>query len=220
MQTRPPVGFIVEGHGEHNCYPSLFCKINNSSGFKVPVINAGGCGSIVKRLPQQLNDLLTVDSPEHVIVTVDLKDVLSQNLAQSEEQLIQILETEIAKWRAEASTDTRLHPLPKKIVCLAQVLKFESWILADTQGLKTASIIKTTAEDLTDAEAIAEPVAWLKKNMVSVNDIKNPKFAKTVIAALDPREMRHHSKSFGKFYTHCCELYEAWLKSSGMEEAA
>ncbi len=34
--ARPPIGFIVEGHGEYNCYPSLVQRIVGAKGFHIP----------------------------------------------------------------------------------------------------------------------------------------------------------------------------------------
>lgn len=211
MSNRPPIGFIVEGHGEYNCYPSLFCKISNASGFKIPIVNAGGCGGIIKHLGEQLDNLLMTDSPESVIVTVDLKDAIHQGFAENHAKLIQLLELSIAKWQECAANDPRLQPLPNRICCVIQVRKFESWLIADIEGLKNADLIRPDLDQMTDAEAILEPTAWLKDALKCESNLKSPQFAKKVVAALTPDIMKNHSQSFSIFHTECQALYEEWL---------
>lgn len=210
MKLRPPVGFIVEGHGEYNCYPSLFCKISNCNGFKIPILNAGGCGSIIKRLDEQLNDFLQAESPESIIITVDLKDALHQRLAKDCEDLMEKLSESISKWRISAENDSRLHPLPNHIACIIQVRKFESWVISDTEGLKRADLVHANAEQILDVESICEPTNWLRSILKGQNNIKSPQFAKKLVSALDPLVMKQHSQSFEKFYLECQSIYIDW----------
>jgi len=75
LPNRPPIGFIVEGHGEYNCYPSLVSRIVDGDGFKIPRVNAMGCGNIVRHLDRQLRPLVLADHPYRVIVTLDLSSL-------------------------------------------------------------------------------------------------------------------------------------------------
>lgn len=210
MSNRPPIGFIVEGHGEYNCYPSLFCKISDGSGFKIPIVNAGGCGGILKHLGEQLSNLLMTDSPESVIITVDQKDALHQGFAEDHDDLIQKLKQAIEKWQQSAATDPRLQPLPTRICCVIQVQKFESWLIADVEGLKAAELIRSDITQMPNAEAIPEPTAWLKDALKYEANLKSPHFAKKVVAALTPAVMKNHSQSFSVFYTECQTSYAEW----------
>lgn len=213
MTDRPPIGFIVEGHGEYNCYPSLFCRITNANGLHIPRINAGGCGSIVKRIKEQLTDLFIAESPLSVIITVDLEDVLKQGLAATCVDLLQDLNNAIDEWKLYAEADTRLHPLPDRIVCVVQIKKFESWLISDLDGLKVSNLIATHIESIEDAEQIASPCEWLKENLLVDGCVKSPNIAKTVISSLNPDSMRTHSKSFDKFYRESVSAYEKWVSS-------
>lgn len=210
MSNRPPIGFIVEGHGEYNCYPSLFCKISNSSGFKIPIVNAGGCGGILKHLGEQLSNLLMTDSPESVIITVDLKDAIHQGFAVDHADIIHKLRQAVEKWQESAATDERLQPLPSRICCVIQVRKFESWLIADVEGLKSAELIRSDISQMPDAEAIPEPTAWLKDALKCEANLKSPHFARKVVAALTPAIMKNHSQSFSVFHEECQASYAAW----------
>ena len=210
MSNRPPIGFIVEGHGEYNCYPSLFSKISNASGLKIPIVNAGGCGTIIRHLDEQLNNLLITDSPESVIVTVDLKDALHQGLAESHDDLLRLLSLAIEKWQESASTDPRLQPLPIRICCVVQVRKFESWLIADVEGLKNAELVRADVTQMPNTEAITEPTTWLKDALKCEANLKSPQFAKKLVTALNPTVMRAHSQSFSKFHSECDSMYKEW----------
>ena len=208
--VNPPIGFIIEGHGEFNCYPSLLCRIVGQSGFKVPRVNAGGCGSVVRILAEHLNDLLLVDNPRHIVVTVDLIDILRQGLAESHDDLIAKLNEQASRWREVAIGDPRLQPLPEQIHCLAQVQKFESWLIADVEGLKTAELVHAHIQQVEDAEVIQDPSGWLKRALVSDSSVKSPNFAKTVVSALDPERMKLRSASFSRFHDTCKSAHSSW----------
>lgn len=209
--NRPPVGFIVEGDGEYNCYPSLFCRIVNVNGINVPIVNAGGCGSIVKRIKEQLTDLFLIDSPLNVVVTVDLDDVLRQRLATTCVDLLERLNSQIEEWLARAETDDRLHPLPKKIICIVQIRKFESWLISDVEGLKSKNLVKSDICDISDSQCITGPGRWLTKNLLIDGCSKSPTVAKKLISAQSPERMRLHNRSFDKFYREITTFYNDWM---------
>lgn len=210
--NRPPIGFIVEGHGEYNSYPSLFCKINNISGVKIPVVNAGGCGSIIRNIDEQLTSLMMTDSPENVIVTVDLKDAIYQGFAKDKNELVALISDNISAWKEKAGVDGRLEPLPDNIVFVVQVRKFESWIISDVEGLKKAEIVRSDVSQPLNAEDIIEPTKWLKDSLKIDVNIKSPIFAKKVVAALNPSVMVQHSQSFMQFYNECKLMAERWMR--------
>ena len=205
-----PIGFIVEGHGEHNCYASLFCRIVDSNGFKVPIVNAGGCGGIVRRIKEQLNDLLLADKPLTVIITVDLCDVLDQRLASSHEEMIENINIQIEEWLVQAQTNTRLHPLPVRIKCVAQIRKFESWLISDVNGLKLANLVLESALQIEDTASFLKPDSWLQTNLLVSGCVKEPYIAKKIISAIRPSAMRLNNSSFNEFYDECVNAYGRW----------
>ncbi|MEW8221952.1 MAG: DUF4276 family protein [Candidatus Thiodiazotropha taylori] len=212
MSYKSPIGYIVEGHGEYNCYPSLLSRIVESTGFKIPRVNAGGCGNVIRNLDEQLSDLLLVESPHTVIITVDLIDAIRQNLAENMDELVQILSEQIDKWLNNAQDNERLHPLPRNIIIVIQVVKFESWLISDIEGLIKEGLVAKTTDTIDDSEAISSPDKWLTSNLSISGDIKNPDIAKTIVSALDPNIMRLHSKSFDRFFRKSTSAYNSWLK--------
>lgn len=206
---RPPVGFIVEGLGEYHCYPSLFNRVNNITGCLVPTTYTGGCGTLFKRLPEYLTDLCRTKLPQNVIVTVDLVDLLNQELANSCRDAIDKLNTEIQTWRESAATDTRLTFLPDQIVVVLQIQKFESWLISDTEGLKLQELVDPETDIVTDSDSVRNPQKWLDDNLVDPGSAKSPKFAKKIVSAIRPSQMRENSSSFDKFFRECTRLYNS-----------
>lgn len=203
---RPPVGFVVEGHGEYHCYPSLFSKSIGKSGMFVPRINAGSCGTLIKHLQEQITDLVKTYFPINIVVTVDLIDALEQNLAKSESDLIDRLNAECDEWLKSAKNDGRIKHLPEKIVCIPQILKFESWLVADLEGLHEAGLLKERFDEFSDTETIKRPDTWLKENVLISGNIKSPRNAKTIVSAIRPVFMKERNSSFNAFYVVCNEL--------------
>lgn len=213
MAYRAAIGFIVEGHGEFNCYPSLYCNAVHAPGLNVPRINASGCGDVVRNVREHLTDMCRTFSPYKVIVTVDFVDVIKQNLAADCADLVAILNAQINGWSEDAANDGRIAQLPMEIVAVIQVRKFESWLIADTQGLIDAGLVDPSTRLISDAEAIDEPVKWIRENVNLSGDVKSPQFAKVITSALNPSRMINASHSFDKFYRECCAGYEAWAQS-------
>lgn len=211
--ARSAVGFVVEGHGEYNCYPSLFCRAVNAPGLNVPRINASGCGGVVKNLPEHLTDMCRLYAPNTIIVTVDLVDVIDQGLAQDCADLVRLLCSHIEDWRETAVTDARIETLPQVVTPVVQIRKFETWLLADVDGLKAAGLISQDVEIVNDAEAVNDPVTWIRKNVNIPGDVKSPRFAREVTSALRPDHMRNASRSFDKFYRECNAGYTCWVDS-------
>lgn len=214
--SRPPIGFIVEGDGEFNCYPSLLCRMVNTK-FHVPIVNASGCGNIVKNLDEQLNSLLIAWNPINVIVTVDLIDVLKQNLATSPENLNFILTTSIKEWQVKAQNNNRFSSLPENIFPIAQVRKFESWLISDIDGLRQNNLMKNQSIQVLNAEEIEYPNEWIEENLLINGTVKKPKIAKQIISSLDPQKMRLHSQSFDEFYKATTQAYSDWIQQVSVE---
>lgn len=208
--NRPPIGYIVEGDGEYNCYPSLFCRIVEIKTAQIPIVNAGGCGTIIRRIDEQLNDLLVSSKPLSIIITVDLEDVLQQKLANSLSDLTNRLQESINSWKVSANYNSRIKPLPTHIKTIIQIKKFESWLISDIEGLKNEGlIVKNKVSNIDNADIYPKPSEWIKTNLAI--DVKKPKNAKKVISALRPDIMRIHSQSFNNFYEESKNAYNHWL---------
>jgi len=213
LVSRPPIGFIVEGHGEYNCYPSLVCRIVQGSGFSVPRVNAGGYGRITRHLPDQLRDLVLAHHPYHVIITLDLKDVLDAGLYGSCGELRTDLEHQAREWLASSHEAPRLQPLPERISVVIQVQKFESWMIADIGGLRQAGYLGVEeAQPVNVDDHVTDPTSWLRARMLPGLNHKDPRCAKKVISCLDPRVIRVNSRSFDKFYREVLSSYAGWFQ--------
>lgn len=218
MITRPPVGFIVEGDGEYNCYPSLFCRIVNITKVSIPIVNAGGCGSLIMNLEEQLNSLMEAHDPLSVIITVDHEDAIKQKLANSTQELLIKLDQSIQEWKSKANKNERFHTVPEQIVSVLQIRKFESWMISDLDGLEKSGLLRKNITKITDADGIERPSDWIKKNVLITGSVKKPITAKKVITALDPQRMRLHSHSFNKFYQESVNAYSRWEERISQQE--
>ena len=213
LVARPPIGFIVEGHGEYNCYPSLVQQIVGNKGFHIPRVNAGGVGSLVRNIRKYLRMLVLTHHPFHIIITVDLKDTIKQKLAPSCEQLRTDLSKQVKNWlENEAQYDARLQPLPERITVVIQIQTFETWLIADVVSLVKAGYIKKGTKQPSNVdEQVTKPAQWLRKR--SKQDIKNPKYAKAMASQLDPKVMRLNSHSFDKFFREVERSYLSWIEA-------
>lgn len=216
---RPPLGFVVEGYGEFNCYPSLVCRIVNSSGFKVPCVNAGGFGGIWATLGEQLSALVLAHHPVHIVVTVDLIDLVKEQLVQDCPALLAKMRNDVAQWLAgPAQLDGRLLPLPDRISCVIQVQKFESWFAADVAGLDAEGHLRAPArEQLEDVDnSVLDPASWLRDALLPGISLKNPKQARKLVSAIRPGEMRRHSRSFDRFAREVELGFNDWRSRCGI----
>jgi len=215
--NRPPIGFIVEGHGEYNCYPSLVCRVVNSTGFPVPRLNAGGYGKITSHLADQLRDLVLTHHPYHVIITLDLREVLAGGLYSSCAELRADLEHQAAHWLASSQVQPRLHPLPERIIAVIQVQSFESWMIADIGGLRESGYLAVDeCQPENVDEEVSNPASWLHRRRLPGRNHKNPMCARAIISCLDPSVVRSNSRSFDKFCREVLLSYSAWCRECGM----
>lgn len=211
---RPPIGFVVEGRGEYNCYPSLVCRVVGASGFKVPRVNAGGYGNIVRHLRDQLDVLTLAHHPFHIIVTMDLRDILDDGLYTDCAQLCDDLQKQARDWLRDARDDTRLHPLPGLVSIVVQVPKFESWMAADIPGLVASGYLQSEPPQCSNVDdEIRDPATWLSRHVTPGRSLKNPRSAKCVVSRLSPTIMREHSRSFDKFCREVESAYDCWSQA-------
>jgi len=210
---RPPLGFVVEGHGEFHCYPSLFCRVVGLCGpILIPRVNAGSCGALVTRLKEQLTALNLVHKPLEVIITVDLADVLKQGIYLDCGSLCEALHQQTSEWLVEAASDRRLSPLPQRITTVIQIPKFESWLIADVNSLIKAGYLRHNTTQIENSDDTDRPEQFLGENLTSKSRLKNPIFAKKLVSKLNPVVMRKHSRSFDKFFRETTRAYSAWLE--------
>jgi Domain of unknown function (DUF4276) len=209
---RPSLGCVVEGHGELECYRSLYSKIIESQCGHIPIVNASGFGGIFSNLRDHLTDLHKTHKPCTIIVTVDSIDILNARQANSIDEIYEKLNAIAQDWLAAGASDARLLPLPESIKCILQIKKFESWLISDIGGLKDAKLIVVECEDIEDTQAFEKPSEWLKKNLSCGGSVKNPAIAKKVVAALRPHEMIKRNASFNEFYLECVEAHKRWLQ--------
>lgn len=208
--SRPPLGFVVEGAGEHGCYPSIVSRIVNASNFDIPIVNAGGYGGIIRNIQEQLTSLVRLKKPYHIIVTVDLKDVIDAGFYSTCADLLLDLNGKIDDWFRSAQDDTRLQSLPERISVVIQVLKFESWFAADVAGLKTAGYVQSDVDQPDNTDKLRNPDQWLKDRIIGTKSVKNQRHARLMVSSINPETMRDYSPSFDKFYREVQSSFTSW----------
>lgn len=212
---RPPIGFIVEGHNEYASYPSIVSKIISTSGFQIPIVNAGGCGGVIRNLPYHLTDLVITYHPYEILVTVDLIDVIEQDLFDNCEDLIIGLDEIASTWLTSAQPDERFHPRPESVGFVIQVPQFESWIIADFETLVESGIIDPIEENFGDVDSeIRHPSKWLSDRLIPKHRFKNPRVTNSILRGNDIDRMRSNSRSFAKFHKEVMASYYRWLDAS------
>jgi hypothetical protein len=218
---RPPVGFVVEGYGEFYSYPSLVCRVLDVNGIKVPCSKApSGCGQVFDNLIVELENLVKVDHPYAVIVTVDYVDL--RNRVNNCREAVEHLQTTANDWLNRMRTQGRFLPLPEHIRVVLQMKKFESWLASDEQGLAdsglliegyTPKIYKNTDDD------IGNPYPHLK-TILSNLDPKKPRDAKKIVTALNVGKVEAQSRSFRKFAQEVRDTYRLWEEACAFHLAA
>lgn len=210
---RPPIGFVVEGDGEYHSYPSLASRIV-AAPLNTPRVNARGCGNIVRKLEEHLNDLVITHHPCHAIVTLDLGDVLQQGVFSSCVDLRVELQNRAEAWLASAGSDPRMLPTPESVVVVLQVKTFETWLIADLVGLdqcRHTRVVDRYSGNVDDV--IVNPTRWLRNQLLDGCSPKNPGHAREIISSLDPKRMRTASRSFRKFFDEVSRGYDDWLSA-------
>ena len=176
-----------------------------------------GYGSVIRKLDEHLNHIVLADHPCNIIVTVDLKDVVSEKIYSECKVARKDLEQQAEAWLEKVSKHERLIPLPYRIVIVFQIQKFETWIISDISGLsKSGYIVKPEIQLQNVDEQIINPMAWLKSNLIPDTSLKNPKHAKAIISQLNPNVMRRNSPSFDKFFRETTLCYKDWCSVCGI----
>lgn len=218
LETRPPIGFVVEGQGEFNAYPSLVARITGALGVHFPCVNAGGYGNIVRHVDEYVDRLVRYKHPFHVIVTVDLRDVIRDGLFSSCRELRSELVNKIQRWQQLSEQKDCLQPLPECITVVVQVQMLESWVIADVSSLQKVGYAKPDVTQPLDVDGtIDNPETWLGRHVSRYTSLKDPTKAKEIMGLLDPHSMRKHSHSFDKFYRTVQAAYWRWCDQCGLE---
>lgn len=199
---RPPIGYIVEGKMEYNCYLSLFARLNTGWIGKIyEPLWAGGNDEIIYHLDEHLRDLAKSQSPISVIVCVDFRDA-NRKHGFSCEDLKQHLETKASDWLQ--SKQVQDEKLPEQIIVVVVIQQFESWMLSDMSVIKNLS-------GFSDLGRFGLPDRWTNVDEDCLNpgkvmcqifkdtNVKSPKFAKKIISKCNIDTMKSCSNSFRKF---------------------
>jgi Domain of unknown function (DUF4276) len=211
---RPPIGFVVEGAGEHAAYPTLASRsIGTATGLHLPRVNAAGYGGIVANLEEHLDDLVTAHHPFGVLVALDLRDVLRGGRSRDCVTLRRDLVHRVQAWMTLRGRVPRFQPLPQTVAVVIQVQMFETWWLSDPEGLSRTGLFRIDTRECAWADVdneVDNPAAWLQKRAIGSSNLKSPVLAKTVASRLDPSVMARQSRSFRKLKNEVTAAYAAW----------
>jgi hypothetical protein len=189
---RPFVGVVVEGHGEYEAYPSLVNRLVGTSGVHVPCLNARGVGNVLERVERLLDDIVLAHKPMSVLVALDLTDALDVTKWKTCAALRRDLLSRCQRWLRGKAGDHRFMPLPARVDVIIQVPAFESWVIADTEGLARhhcfPDTIGATVWRDVDSE-VPNPCAWLARVQTERFDSKNPRMVKQVLSGCSVRTL-------------------------------
>jgi hypothetical protein len=213
----PPVGFVVEGDGEYQSYPSLAAKLLDG-GYHFPIANAGGYGNLIGRVGEQLTDLCRRYSPYTAIVTIDAVDSVKDGLFPNCAALREALDAEVAQWLASAADDGRITLVPQRVAVVVQVPKFEGWIACDCESLVTADLMEPAvlAEPRWCESDGGNPDRLLRTYFMPGVTVKSPAKAKQIVSALDLHRVRAASRSFDKFARELTACFSVWKQAVGL----
>jgi hypothetical protein len=212
--SRPPIGFIVEGHGEYESYPVFVSRILGVKRMWIPRINAKGQGGIIKNLEEHIEDIITSCHPLYLIVTVDLVDNIGTcGISNCKDLYNKLLKT-INEWVLYHKNIPKLQPLPQNYIVIIQIQKFESWLIADKQGLGDLDILtkEKIKPDWTNVDIdVPNPNTWLKINSDVKIDLKHPDICKKISNKINIDIAAKNSPSFDKFRREIKMCYDNWL---------
>lgn len=214
---RPPIGFVVEGETEFLAFEIIIR--NGISGVHggLPLVNARGCGSIVKYLEEHLTDLARLHGPWAIVVCVDLIDVLRERLFDTCAALRTDLQDRADRWLRSAADDTRIVALPLFVSVVIQVRTFETWLAADPllAGKLRGETPPTPSHSFKNVDdELGRPADWLSAHIVGGYE-KRPGPAVRLARMLCPHKMACCSRSFSKFWREVKRSYSSWAAASG-----
>jgi len=216
--SRPPVGFIVEGRGEFDSYPSLLSKVIDESSLNFPRINARGNGGIIRHLHEHLSDIVKTHKPVSVMVTVDLIDLVDEGIFTTCAELLEALVFNLNKWAEDNSSFPKYLPFPEKFSVVIQIPKFESWLIADKRSLCQRGYINIpdSEEQWTNVDdEVKNPHKWFHEVSQQGLDLKQPLVCREIAGCIDIDVVKTVSPSFDKFYREVRKLYDHWQSKCG-----
>lgn len=214
VTQRPPLGFIVEGLCEYYAYPSIIAKITGQRYLNIRIENARGCGGILNRLEEHLDDLVKIYHPFSIIVTIDLWEIIDEGRFRNCAELWSCLKKRVVNWLNSRCGSEKFYPLPNDIEVVIQIQSLESWLISDIDGLKKSQMFNIDDSLIWHNvdEEVPNPYEWIKTRRLTIFDVKNPKTAKTIVSFLTIPNMVNSSKSFSKFFREVVSKYKCWEK--------
>lgn len=194
------LGLIVEGHCEYDSFPSILSKIPNTPYF-TPIVNAGGIGNILKNLQDSLLSLIKTYAPRKIVITLDYRDALRENIVSNCVELKDIVSQSAQDFIINQVNGSL--QLPNSIVVVIADKTFETWICADILSLKENVFFndELLIEDYENVDVqIDNPTQWLESKLIEDIDIKSRRNRVKIYKGINPENARLRSKSFDKFY--------------------
>jgi hypothetical protein len=193
------VAFIVEGHGEYDTFLSFASKILGQIYF--PISNAMGIGNIMKNTGDELLKVIKLCKPEKVIITLDYREALRENLVKDCIELKEKIYENCNQF-IESQKNGSLQ-MPAEIIVIIADKTYESWLCADYEGLKDNKLINSgliTETFQNVDEEIPSPNSWLNSKLKKGVNLKKKAHRKLIASTLRPEIASQNSRSFRKFY--------------------
>ncbi len=187
MGLRPPVGFIVEGDGEFHFVRSFVAHATGMDAGSIPVQNAGGCTTLVTNFEEILSRMVVARKPHAIIVTIDSRDFRKHPSLADCRALRAHLQTRADLWLTTHANTPSLQPLPTRIAIVIQHRAFETWLIADVDGLRTSSEVALTPADVADEcrRADAESRELAARSPRARRASQGPKSTETSVAPVE-----------------------------------
>lgn len=220
MDQRPFLGLIVEGDGEYSTFPSIINRLISTRGTFIPIQNARGIGNIIRNIEGFLDDIVIARKPKSVIVTFDLRDALKNIKYDTCQSIKKDFLKRCKQWLSNRKNNQKFQPLPDNIEVVIQIQTFETWLIADTQGLSNHECFCNKIAEIkwtnVDNEVI-NPMKWIEQKQKKSFNSKNPNAIKRAFGYCCLNNISKCSRSFRKFkkeVTCAYEKYEKWLNDS------
>lgn len=216
---RPPLGFLVEGHGEFHCLPLLVRRGIWGTHGDIPTARARGAGDLIANLERHLDNLTEFGHPVSLVAALDSRDAQVELRLSDCLSARALLQERTERWLASRAGISRLHPLPSTVTIVLQHPEFESWLAADIEGLLVLfESANGTRPQLSVAaaadESFGECVELLRR-LVPGGYRKRGREVELVVKHLQPARMALRSRSFRKFWSVVSDAYTRWADATG-----
>jgi len=210
--NRPAIGFIVEGDGEYAVYPSLVARVLKTHGLYVRVQNAAGFSNIHSHLEELLTRQIALCHPLTMVIALDAQDPVRAGLHCSCEEARQELLRRARRCIAECGESHRYRPVPLSVEVVMQVPVFESWLLADLEGLRHhPSFHGVQPQNWANVDAdVANPRGWLRQQATGRFNTKRPHIVKGAFDCCSVSNLEAGSRSFRKLAKELRSAYATW----------